>query len=88
MVSVVIGSVLVTSPALAQKKNASAAGASAMTKEQAQSLVVKKHPGARVTGAEQKTVNGKSVWVVRFMETGGNTPQQVQVDETGKLTRM
>jgi hypothetical protein len=87
--AIVFGSILPISSALAQKSDSSAgAGASKMTKEQAQNLVTKKYPGARVSGAEQKTVNGKSVWVVRFMQTGGNTAQQVQVDEAGKLTRM
>ena len=89
VLAILVASLFVISSMMAQKDaSPSTAGANKMTKEQAQNLVAKKYPGARISGAEQKTANGKSVWVVRYMQTGGNTPQQVQVDEAGKLTRM
>jgi hypothetical protein len=89
---VVVGSGLAISQALAQKKAATgpaaAAAESKMTKEQAEHAVMKKYPAAKIVSCEQKTINGKSVWMVKFTETGGNIAQQMMVDETGKLTRM
>ena len=91
----VIGSGFAASQALAQKKAekaeaspAAAAAESKMTKEQAEKAVMKRYPAAKITGCEQKTMNGKSGWIVRFTETGGNIAQQFMVDENGKLTRL
>jgi hypothetical protein len=59
-----------------------------MTKEQAQKAVMKRYPAAKIVSCDQKTVNGKSMWMVKFTETGGNIAQTFAVDENGKLTRM
>jgi hypothetical protein len=95
ILSIVVGSALAGSSALAEDKKAekaekgtSAAAESKMTKEQAEHAVRTKYPAAKVTSSEQKTINGKSVWVVKFTETGGNIAQQMMVDENGKLTRL
>ena len=77
---------------LAQKKAepspAASAAQSAMTKEQAEKAVMKRYPAAKIINCEQKTIKGKSMWMVKFTETGGNTAQTFAVDENGKLTRM
>ena len=92
ILAIVVGSVLVTSSALAAAEKSDAAPAAAgkkITQNEAQHLVLKKYPGARVVSSEEKTMNGNAVWVVTFMQTGANTAQKVSVDEsTGKLTRM
>lgn len=95
ILSIVVGSALAGSSALADDKKADKAEAKAssaaqgeMTKQQAEHRVRTKYPAAKVSSSEQKTVNGKSVWIVRFTETGGNISQQMMVDENGKLTRL
>lgn len=98
ILSVVVGSALMGSSALAEDKKTEksgkteakhdAAAESKMTKEQAEKAVMKRYAAAKIVSAEQKTINGKLVWVVKFTETGGNIAQTFMVDETGKLTRL
>jgi uncharacterized membrane protein YkoI len=79
-------SAFVVSPALAAEPASAPQGK--ITKNEAQHLVLKKYPGARVVSCESKTANGNAVWVVTFAETGSNANRSVTVDEqTGKITR-
>lgn len=97
ILSVVVGSALASSSAVAEEKKAekaeakassSATAESKMTKQQAEKAVLKKYTNAKVIRSDMKTVNGKSGWVVKFTRTGGNVAEQVMVDDAGKLTHL
>ena len=89
ILSIVVVSILVSSSVLAQSKKAEAnPAATKITSDAAQQLVVQKYPSAHVVSCNLETVNGNSVWTVRFTRTGANLAQKAMVDaQTGKVTR-
>ena len=89
VLSIVVVSVLASSSALAQAKKAEVnPTATKITSDAAQQLVMQKYPSAHVISCNLDTVNGNSVWTVRFTRTGGNLAEKVTVDaQTGKVTR-
>ena len=90
ILSIVVVSVLASSSALAQSKKAETnPTATKITQKDAQQAVTAKYPGANVISCELGTVNGNSVWIVRFTRTGGNIAEKVMVDaQTGKVTKL
>ena len=96
ILSIVVVSVVASSPALAAgekkaeaTKTAAAAADTKIDKAGAEKLVMQKYPGATVIGCEMGTVKDNSVWVVRFKRTGNNVAEKVSVDpQTGKISRM
>jgi uncharacterized membrane protein YkoI len=88
ILSIVVVSVLASSSALAQAKKAEANQTAKITQKDAQEAVMAKYPSAHVISCNLDTVNGNSVWTVRFTRTGGNIAEKVMVDaQTGKVTR-
>ena len=89
ILSIVVVSVLASSPALAQGKKAEAnQTATKITRDAAQQLVAQKYLGAEVISCNLDTVKGNSVWTVKFTRTGANLAETVTVDaQTGKITR-
>lgn len=58
-----------------------------ITKNEAQHLVLKKFPGAKVRKCELKGEQGHSIWMLEVMKSGESKPMQVQVDgRTGKIS--
>lgn len=96
ILSVVVGSVVASSSAIAQaKKDAGTSKATdtaatgKITKNEAQHLVLKRYPGANIISCDESTVNGKAVWIVKYTAVDGNLANKIQVDaQTGQLTRM
>lgn len=89
ILSIVVVSVLASSSTLAQAKKAEAPAATKITQKDAQQAVMAKYPAAHVISCELGTVNGNSVWTVRFTRTGGNIAEKVMVDaQTGKVTKL
>ena len=88
ILSIVVVSVLASSPALAQGKKAEATQtAPKITRDAAQQLVMKKYLNAKVISCNLDT--GKGVWTVKFTRTGANLAETVTVDaQTGKVTRL
>lgn len=88
LLSIVVVSVLANSSALAQAKKAEAnPAATKITSDGAEQIVMRKYPIAHVISCKLETVNGNSVWTVRFTRTGANLAEKVTVDaQTGKLT--
>jgi outer membrane lipoprotein-sorting protein len=88
--AVVVLSAFASSSAFAQGKKAAskeAAAQSAVSKADAERLVLQRNPGATVLNTNEATVKGQKVWSVSIATTGGNVARKVYVDEaTGKLT--
>ena len=58
-----------------------------ITKNEAQHIALKRHPGARVAHAKLEKVHGKLVWSLKIVEAGNKSPQLVAVDaKTGRMT--
>ena len=88
ILSIVVVSVLASSSALAQAKKAEANQTAKITQKDAQEAVMRKYPAAHVISCKLDTVQGNSVWTVRFTRTGGNIAEKVMVDaQTGKMTK-
>lgn len=89
ILSIVVVSVLASSSALAQAKKAEAnSTATKITQKDAQEAVMRKYPSAHLISCNLDTVNGNSVWTVRFTRTGGNVAEKAMVDaQTGKVTK-
>ena len=75
--------------AIAQPKTAVADQSStAITREAAEQLIMKKYLGAKIVHCDLQTKDGNSVWVVKFTRTGANLAENATVDaHTGKITR-
>lgn len=59
-----------------------------ITKNEAQHLVLKHNPGARIQNCRLTGAKGHSVWVVDFMAAGSNKATTVRVDgRSGKIMR-
>ncbi len=57
-----------------------------ITKNEAEHLVLRKFPGAKIRKCELKTSNGHGIWVLDLVKAGANTPSKVQVDgRSGKM---
>jgi uncharacterized membrane protein YkoI len=59
---------------------ASAKEAAKITKNEAQHIALKSHPGARVTAATMETVEGKLVWAIEITGPKGKRITHVNVD--------
>ena len=69
------------------EKQAAQAGQPKISKADAERLALQRNPGASVVNSTEATVNGKKVWALSIVTTGGNVTRKVYVDEdTGKLS--
>ncbi len=58
-----------------------------ITKNEAQHLVMKKFPGARIKKCELKSGNSHSVWVIEMVKAGDRGATKAEVDgRSGKVT--
>lgn len=58
-----------------------------ITKNEAQHLVLKKYPGAKINHCELKKTDGHSVWSIDVTPAGAQKATTVQIDgRSGKMT--
>ncbi len=57
-------------------------GDAKITKNEAEHLALKKHPGFQVTAAKLETVDGKLVWTIEIAPAKGKKATHVTVDAT------
>lgn len=61
-------------------------GNAKITKNEAEHIALKEHPGERVQAAKLETVDGKLVWSLQLIEAKGQPAHHVAVDAiTGRI---